>query len=185
MYLHRTLPLFLDFGDIRIVHACWNNNEINFLRKTISNGRIKDDLLLKSVTENSNEFNAFSTLLKGPEIELPDNKTYLDNNGHERQEIRVKWWEIEEKYTYKSLAVNSWDSLPETEPDNKLLNGLEIYKNNEPPVFFGHYWKSGIPEIINKNVCCLDYSVAKGEKLVAYRWDGEKELCNSKFIYVE
>ena len=37
------------------------------------------------------------------------------------------------------------------------------------------------------NVACLAYSVAseEGGKLVAYRWDGEQQLRNDKFIWVE
>jgi hypothetical protein len=35
------------------------------------------------------------------------------------------------------------------------------------------------------NVACLDYSVAKGGMLCAYRWDGEQELLNDKFCSVQ
>jgi hypothetical protein len=43
------------------------------------------------------------------------------------------------------------------------------------------------PEILAANVACLDYSVASksGGKLVAYRWDGEQELSNEKFVFVD
>jgi hypothetical protein len=34
------------------------------------------------------------------------------------------------------------------------------------------------------NVACLDYSVAKGGNLVAYRWSGEKELTEKNFEFV-
>jgi hypothetical protein len=33
------------------------------------------------------------------------------------------------------------------------------------------------------NVCCVDYSVAKKGKLVAYRFDGETELKKEKFCW--
>jgi hypothetical protein len=33
-------------------------------------------------------------------------------------------------------------------------------------------------------VACLDYSVAKGEILCAYRWQGERKLTNDKFVWV-
>jgi hypothetical protein len=33
-------------------------------------------------------------------------------------------------------------------------------------------------------VACVDYSVAKGGKLVAYRWDSEPFLENSKLDWV-
>ena len=50
----------------------------------------------------------------------------------------------------------------------------------------GHYWFQDTPEILAHNVACVDYSVAKpGGKLVAYRWDGEQELSNDKFVWVD
>jgi len=51
---------------------------------------------------------------------------------------------------------------------------------NTPPVLFGHYWFTGTPKVISPQFACLDYSVAKGGPLVAYRWDGERELATEK-----
>jgi hypothetical protein len=51
------------------------------------------------------------------------------------------------------------------------------------PVFIGHYWLSASkPEILADNVACLDYSVAKGGFLCAYRWQGEQRLSNDHFV---
>jgi hypothetical protein len=37
-----------------------------------------------------------------------------------------------------------------------------------------------------RNIVCVDFSVAKrGGKLVAYRWDGERELSKDKFVSVD
>jgi hypothetical protein len=52
-------------------------------------------------------------------------------------------------------------------------------------VFVGHYWLTGTPRQLAPNVACTDYSVAKGGKLVAYRWDGESILTEDKFKWVE
>ena len=36
-----------------------------------------------------------------------------------------------------------------------------------------------------ENIACLDYSVAhEGGRLVAYRWDGEQKINESKFVFV-
>ena len=51
-------------------------------------------------------------------------------------------------------------------------------------VFFGHYWLKGDPSIYRENVCCLDYSVAKNGKLVAYRLNGELVLNRENLTYV-
>ena len=59
------------------------------------------------------------------------------------------------------------------------------YAANAPPVFIGHYWMGGEPEPLAPNVACVDYSAAKpGNKLVAYRWDGEGRLSREKFVSV-
>jgi hypothetical protein len=39
------------------------------------------------------------------------------------------------------------------------------------------------PKLQASNVCCVDYSIAKEGILVAYRFDGEKELNEKKFIW--
>jgi len=36
-----------------------------------------------------------------------------------------------------------------------------------------------------KNVCCLDYSVAKRGKLVAYKFDSEEKLDESRISFVD
>jgi hypothetical protein len=53
------------------------------------------------------------------------------------------------------------------------------------PVFVGHYWLSAQrPAVLADNVACLDYSVAKGGFLCAYRWQGEQTLSNEHFVWV-
>jgi len=54
--------------------------------------------------------------------------------------------------------------------DLSLLNHTKYYSVNEKPVFFGHYWLNGTPELYLRNICCLDYSVAQNGYLVAYRF---------------
>jgi len=61
-----------------------------------------------------------------------------------------------------------------------------FYPADAPPVFFGHYWMEDTnPVIQEKNVVCLDYSVAKGGSLVGYRWDGEHELDTENLVRVK
>jgi hypothetical protein len=62
---------------------------------------------------------------------------------------------------------------------------FESYPRDAAPVFVGHYWLTGTPRQLAPNVACTDYSVAKGGKLVAYRWDGESILTEDKFKWVE
>jgi hypothetical protein len=49
----------------------------------------------------------------------------------------------------------------------------------------GRYWLSATrPALLAENVACLDYSVAKGGLLCAYRWDGERKLTSERFVWV-
>ena len=61
---------------------------------------------------------------------------------------------------------------------------MNHYSTSDVPVFFGHYWLKNSPKLLKPNVCCLDYSVAKGGYLTAYRWDGEQILRPENLIYV-
>lgn len=59
------------------------------------------------------------------------------------------------------------------------------YHASEKPVFIGHYWLSGDrPQLLADNVCCLDYSVARGGYLCAYRFDADAPaLSNDNFVW--
>ncbi|MBA4192406.1 MAG: hypothetical protein C0467_30940 [Planctomycetaceae bacterium] len=53
-------------------------------------------------------------------------------------------------------------------------------------MFLGHYWLSTErPEVLAENVARLDFSVAKGGFLCAYRWQGEQKLSNKNFVRVK
>jgi hypothetical protein len=60
----------------------------------------------------------------------------------------------------------------------------QLESAGEKPVFVGHYWLTGEPVLPASNVACVDYSVAREGLLVAYRWDGESDLNEDKFVTV-
>lgn len=70
--------------------------------------------------------------------------------------------------------------------DEAVIAAAAPYPANAKPVFLGHYWLSAErPSVLAENVACLDYSVAKGGFLCAYRWNGEQRLSNEKFLCVK
>jgi hypothetical protein len=69
-------------------------------------------------------------------------------------------------------------------PEVTLPDAWKAHRYEGPPVLFGHYWFSGPPQVIPGQFVSLDYSVAKGGPLVAYRWDGETELRTEKMAWV-
>ena len=73
------------------------------------------------------------------------------------------------------------------EGDEATLPDLPVptdyHYEEEKPVFFGHYWLSGTPKLSSTSAACLDFSVAKGGFLTAYRWSGEGSLSSSNIVY--
>ena len=180
----KTLPLFYENDKFRAVHACWDIKQIEYLRQSLDQNKLTDDLIYQSVKKGTPLNLAIDDTLKGKEIIMPDNLYFTDNDGAKRTEIRIKWWEDHLNTNYKSLSVEPIEGLPEKLVDSALLQSAYYYKENEKPVFFGHYWLKGSPAIYRNNVCCLDFSVAKHGHLAAYRLDEDYKLCNNKFIYV-
>ena len=121
-------------------------------------------------------------LTKGLETKLPDGHSFDDKDGHVRHNVRIRWWE-RDATTYRDLALmpNEFRShLPEIALEKDERSPYDNLK----PVFFGHYWMTGVPTIQTPTVACIDYSAAKDGPLVAYRWDGEPVLNNTNFKWV-
>jgi len=179
-----TLPLFHESDDFRVVHAAWDHHKVEHLDTLTSNGVLNDELIHQSAQKNSRLYYSVDTLLKGKELKLPGKLTFYDKDGHERKAIRMKWWVQPDEHTYSTIAVGGIGKLPDIPVQDGEALQHSVYQSDERPVFFGHYWLRGNPNLYRDNICCLDYSVAKGGKLVAYRFDGEERLSDKKLIHV-
>ena len=176
----KTLPLWLDLGGIRVVHACWHDGHMNTLAPLLAPGhRLSDALIVAASRKNSPAYVAVEALLKGLEIPLPDGLHFHDKDGHRREEIRIRWWDSTVK-TYRDHAMLE-DDIRATIPDVPL-NAQAVLPACEVPTFFGHYWMAGRPQVLADTVACVDYSAGKGGPLVAYRWDGESVLRDAHFV---
>ncbi len=180
----KTLPLYYETDQFKAVHACWDNHNIEYLRKTLVNDRLTDELIYQSVQKGTQLNDAIDQTLKGKEMKMPKGLFFTDKDGTIRTEIRIKWWEDPSAMTYKSICVEPIDNLPEQPIELATLKSLDFYSKHDKKVFFGHYWLKGEPSLYKENICCLDYSVAKQGKLVAYRLNGEKELNSKHFTHV-
>ena len=176
------LPLWLDFGDLRIVHACWDDRQIEILKSVCCSGRIDKEVLIVASTKGSATYKAIEMLLKGVEVKLPLNKSFKDSMGKRRDNIRVRWWQqnvatFAEAVIPVGLDIGAAGPLSMTE----VMPG---YSSSAPPCFIGHYQLTGEPKSLAKNITSVDYSVSAADgKLVAYRWDGEQQLDDSKYVY--
>ena len=99
-------------------------------------------------------------------------------------ELRVQWWLDGRGRTYREACINRHDPGPEIAIAAEYDALLTPPHDDTRPVFIGHYWlPPGRPAPLTPTVACLDYSVAGGGPLVAYRWDGERRLDARKFVY--
>jgi len=179
----KKLPLYLDLPDLRIVHACWDFESINWLKENLPKGRMNKKFIKKMLEQDSIENKITSILLNGYSIFLPDNKKFYINKK-QINTIRIKWWINPDKnLTYNKLAATSGWKPSKEKINTKNLSINLGYPKEEKPVFFGHYWREGVPSILDSNVACVDYGAAKKEgTLVAYRFSNEKKLSNKNFI---
>ena len=181
----KQMPLFLDLEGIRIIHASWVKSNIEWVRKNLPENKLNEEFLVTSSQKGTMAFQVVENLLKGLELPLPEGAIIQDKEGKHRSSIRIKWWITpEEGITYNDIAMKYRNKLDAMEVPRKELALVESYSARQKPVFTGHYWLSGEPQILRENISCTDYSVAKGGKLVAYRWSGEQKLSNAHFVSV-
>lgn len=201
----RGLPTSLEIANdegqsFRAVHACWNPTQIGGISANrakinsyLSLPMLNDQFLTEAYSKGTQLYAACEVVLKGPEAELPPRYFFYDKGMHKRTSIRTRWFEREAE-TFQDLSLGESTFYHESEPeipiseplylDAETLKTLDSYPQDAPPVFVGHYWlKASQPQRLAPNVACLDYSVAKGGFLCAYRWDGEMEVDDGKFVW--
>ncbi|MBF9140448.1 metallophosphoesterase [Hymenobacter properus] len=177
------LPLFLELPGLRVVHACWDARYIAQLRQWLPHDRLTPEFLLRASRKGSAELNAVEITLKGHETDLPGDHHFFDKDGHRRTKMRTAWWRDPTSATYDDYFLEPIEALAGQPVDVAALPSPAYYQD-ETPVFFGHYWLRGEPRLLTPHSVCLDYSVAKGGELVAYRWQGEQELTPAGLVRV-
>lgn len=178
-----TLPLYLDLGNLRVVHACWDQEHIDWLAAN-HQGKLSKHLLESSHIEGSHPNIVIEETLKGKEFNIPEKFAWSDKDGHLRKSNRIKWWIHPGNSSFGDYLFNCPESLQQEKITADLK--IDVYPADAPPVFFGHYcMEDAYPVIQTENVICLDYSIAKGGNLVAYRWSGERKCEVGNFVIVK
>ncbi len=177
----KTLPLYLDFGDIRAIHACWNKDYIQAVQPYLNGDKsFKSSAWLSMFEEGHMLCTMLSTLLKGPEIALPQGIFFKDKTGAQRNHIRQKWW-CSSSRSLRDLAQvqqGASSSIPDI-PVGIDVSHLAI----DTPVVIGHYTLHGEPNPLSDNVVCVDYGAASQENpLCAYHWKGERFFTKAHFL---
>jgi hypothetical protein len=191
----KTLPLWLDSDDgIRVVHACWHEPSILVVKQALDASELTDDdIFIEAATKGTALYNAIEVLLKGPELNLEHYglPPFLDKGGHPRTHARIRWWNGEGR-TLKEMAEIQPDATregggayPRIEDVPCAEAELEYSYHGTKPVLFGHYWRKWEPTRAldwTDNTASVDFSAGAGGPLVAYRWDGESMLSDTKYV---
>lgn len=178
----RTLPMFLDFGDIRVIHACWDDENVQLLKNKIIGPKLKKTIL-REIALNGTEFSSsLWESCKGLDFQLPKDLLIFDDEGRPHRSFRMKWWDTPEGKTFKDISLESRFDLPAYTIPNEIIRKRKTYPKSDPIVFFGHYCLKQSYGILEDNLCCVDSCVARSGKLLAYRWAGEKMLNKMNFI---
>jgi hypothetical protein len=179
----RALPIALDLrnpgggGDLRVVHACWDEVAFGVIDEAYSrHGGLSDPFLVEGSNPESLLFAALEIVLKGKEMALPEGDSLVDKDGQVRRLARVRWYLRTAGQTISSYTLPHFPHLSPAPLPAKVVAEARPYPEAAPPVFFGHYWLADpVPAALAPNVFCLDYSVAAGGFLCGYRRGGEQE----------
>lgn len=192
-----TMPLWLDLGGLRVVHACWHEASIaEVQRRCGTNAPFTDpNHLVVASDEQDRLYRAVENLLKGPEISLVGHgqPKYKDKDGVPRDSARIRWWNsaaatlrdiAEMSGRFTTTAGEPYPQLPEL----PLTDGAESFVyTGDVPVFYGHYWRQGSPERgqdFTDRTACVDFSAVKGGAMTAYRWSGESTIQPGNYVQI-
>jgi hypothetical protein len=182
----RTLPVCLDLGGLRVVHACWSDAHRAVLAPWLdADGRLTDAGIAGSVAEGPDgPAAALRVLVQGPEYELPEALAWIDRSGRERRKVRIRWWSPPGTALRDALLLPAGFDHAVPVDAHASLDAL-LYPPDAPPVCFGHYWQEGRLGTLAGNIACVDYSVARWGRLAAYRWDGEDRLDAARLVAID
>ncbi|MBP2454100.1 metallophosphoesterase [Mycolicibacterium lutetiense] len=191
----KTIPLWLDLGDLRVVHACWHQDSIDIVETQCGSRTpfAEIDHLVAASDEGHPLYLAIETLLKGPEVSLVNHgqRKYLDKDGIPRGNARMRWWNSD-AVTLRDFAEMGGNFTTEAGGPYPPLPDLDLSGNDLSyvyppgvPVFYGHYWRQGSPEHLQDwtdYTACVDFSAVKGGTLMAYRWSGETRINPDHYV---
>ncbi len=177
----RTLPMALDLGGIRVVHAWWDAAaaEAVAAARGGAEGTLSDELV-HAMHHDAALRPARKLLTCGVEWDLPGGATIVDKEGHKHGEARLAVWRhwADRLRDVAIVPSGSEHAVPDIEiPAEHRQGPVE-----GAPILFGHHWFSGTVKVESHKVACLDWSAAKDGPLVAYRWSGESELTDDRLV---
>jgi hypothetical protein len=168
----RQLPLWFENDSFRVVHACWHQASMDVLDGWLDERHcpLGDDIFRQYGDKSSVVYDLIETVLKGPEIRLPEGVCFYDKDNKARYRTRINWWKLHHGEAH-AFAVEA-GVLAGHDMSASYQQAQGFRYQQDKPVFFGHYWQRNFSAeaLKGQNAFCLDYSVAKQGELVAARW---------------
>ena len=166
------LPIWQDHEAARFIHAYWGPKEIRFLgqRRNLRDCGWGDPHFRRSP-----EGQAIERLIKGPELRLQPEASFMDKHGVLRREARIKWWRnahVQRLLDMLEPQHHDWGDRPFPLEGNRLFEALP---GDAPPTVFGHYNLKTPPGLLAPNALSVDHQGPDGQQLCAYRWNGEPQ----------
>lgn len=175
-------PLWWEKDGFRAIHACWDSDAIRRLKHVAPEGVLGNQF--KTCIRDAVLGKDLWKITTGPSLRLPDNRVMASRDGRFRRSFRVAFW-LKDAETLGDLAFQP-DPLPpdlaRSPVDEQAMGHMPHYAEDEPPLFFGHYWRWGRPELLGPNLVCLDYSAVLGGPLVAYSHQPRTDLNEARFV---
>ena len=174
--------MWLDLGGIRVVHACWHEPSRALLQATCldAGNRFTEHGFRLANAERTDDNRAAEIILKGPEISLPPPHSFVDKDGHVRREARLRWWDSM-ALTYRT-ACSGWTGARIISPTGQSRRALHM--TTRRLFCLAITWMNGEPVLTSPTAACLDFSIAKGGVLAAYRWSGERNANRHNLVFV-
>lgn len=171
----RGLPLYIDFGDIRAIHACWDYHAIDKLAEYLDDKqRLRTEAWFDVFEKNKPLYGIVETLLKGPELPLPEGYGFMDKTKTYRTHVRIRWW-LNDAKTYRKVAQVQPEAVTNI-PDIDIPAELQNTKMTIP-VVIGHYTLNVAPMALSADVACVDYNAASSHgKLVGFVYHRNTDL---------
>jgi hypothetical protein len=173
----RSLPLWLDLPDLRVVHACWHEPSMEIVKEELGGAHFTSNDQIRSASDKDHPlYLAVEILLKGPEIDLESLglPEFLDKGDVKRSNARITWW-LEHHQESLHLFQGAGAIQLDAEQFNVVTKAMAPYAySGQQPLFFGHYWQEHSDEMrhatYGKNAACVDFSAGKTGELTAYRY---------------
>ncbi|WP_303292316.1 metallophosphoesterase [Marinobacter sp. SS5-14b] len=162
----RNQPIYIEQDDLRVVHACWDEEALTTLK--VAGIDCLDDKALAGYRDTySDIYLAIDRVVAGCAHQFPPSQNH--NTTFRSTRRRIQWWPEDR------VAINPIE-LPIYACKTK---GPDAEK---APVFFGHYAMVGTPDTVGPNIAGVDYSAAYGGKLTAYRHKAGQPLDREHFV---